>query len=635
MTKSKKTAFIAAALALFLLLAIFFITYLNWTNANKERLPKNTMIGGIDFGEQTKEEVNKTLEANEETVREQGINFQHGGKIVNLPLKLESSASADIPDVSTIYADAIVYNKEKTITTLFINKNNNFLKYLQELLPFFNSTTNYEAVASYSPTVIEQWLKENFDELNIPPEPAFFSLDNSQGNWELINNQEKIGKEINEDELFNDLINNLKVFNNNDISIKTRSKYPDIKREDLELVRSGVQMIIDGGDLNIFYNNAKRGKISWTVKIKEIITWISVKKGDNVAQIDFNQTKIREYLLNTIAKDVDEDAVLPRFEIKDGKVTSWQQGISGREVDLEASANLLTSILLGPEREAELIVKDINISELEAENNFKIKELLGTGHSNFIGSPANRRHNIAVGAAAIQGLLIKPGEEFSLVKTLGEIDASTGYLPELVIKDNKTIPEYGGGLCQVATTIFRSALASGLPITARRNHSYRVSYYEPAGTDAAVYDPWPDVKFVNDTGSYVLIQSRIAGNDIYFDFWGTSDGRIASTTAPTIYNITRPKPTKIVETDTLAPGEKKCTEHAHNGADAYFDYTVIYPEGATTTPEQVIRFSSHYVPWQEVCLVGKATSTPEISGNSELGATSSQPSTASSTSNIE
>ncbi len=303
------------------------------------------------------------------------------------------------------------------------------------------------------------------------------------------------------------------------------------------------------------------------------------------------------------------------MEIKDGKVASWQHGTNGREVDIEASADLLAKKLFGSEREAELIVKDINVDELVSENNFKIKEIIGTGHSNFAGSPANRRHNIKVGAEAVQGLLISPGEEFSLVKNLGEIDAAAGYLPELVIKDNKTIPEYGGGLCQVATTIFRSALASGLPISARRNHSYRVSYYEPAGTDAAVYDPWPDIKFINDTGNYVLIQTRIEGNDLYFDFWGTSDGRVASTTKPVIYNIVSPKPTKFVETDTLAPGEKKCTEKAHNGADAYFDYTVIYPAGATTTPEQTTRFNSHYVPWQEVCLIGKATSTPIANTN--------------------
>ncbi|QQG52357.1 MAG: VanW family protein [Candidatus Falkowbacteria bacterium] len=618
MVKPKKTVLIASALAIFLLLAIFFIAYLDWNSSNKDRLPKNTVIGTLNLSNQNKDEVSKTLELKEELIRSQGINFQHDNKIVNLPLKLDSEAvSADIPDVDTIYADAVIYNREETIKRLFDNKNNNFVKYLEDWLPFLRRKIKYEAVASYSPAIIDLWLKENFSELSIEPEPAFFSLNTASGKAKLINNQEKIGKEINKDELLNDLMSGLSVFNNSAIVIKTRSKYPEVKQADLELIRNQVQLIIDAGDLNVFYNDAKKGKSSWKIDTKEIVTWISIKKGGDIFQIDFNIDKIKDYLLKNIADKINEDAVLPRMEIKDGKVASWQQGSNGREVDIEASADLLAKKLFGSEREAELIVKDINVDELVSENNFKIKEIIGTGHSNFAGSPANRRHNIKVGAAAVQGLLISPGEEFSLVKNLGEIDAAAGYLPELVIKDNKTIPEYGGGLCQIATTIFRSALASGLPISARRNHSYRVSYYEPAGTDAAVYDPWPDIKFINDTGNYVLIQSRIEGNDIYFDFWGTSDGRLATTTKPVIYNITPPKPTKIIETDTLAPGEKKCTEKAHNGADAYFDYTVIYPAGATTTPEQTTRFNSHYVPWQEVCLVGKtagtSTTTPNIS----------------------
>jgi vancomycin resistance protein YoaR len=269
-------------------------------------------------------------------------------------------------------------------------------------------------------------------------------------------------------------------------------------------------------------------------------------------------------------------------------------------------------------------MEKISAESLAADNDFRIKEIIGTGHSRFAGSPVNRRHNIKVGAASLHGLLIKPGEDFSLLKALGTIDDTTGYRTELVIKGDKTVPEFGGGLCQIGTTVFRTALASGLPISERRNHSYRVAYYEPAGTDATIYDPAPDFRFVNDTGNYILIQARLAGDDLYFDFWGVRDGRVATATAPTIYNIVKPEPTKIIETTELAPGEKKCTESSHNGADAYFDYTVTYPEGATTTPVQTRRFNSHYIPWQAVCLVGvAATSTPAVAGGTPASDTAS------------
>ena len=126
--------------------------------------------------------------------------------------------------------------------------------------------------------------------------------------------------------------------------------------------------------------------------------------------------------------------------------------------------------------------------------------------------------------------------------------------------------------------MFRLVIESGLSITERRNHSYRVGYYEPAGTDATIYSPWPDFKFINDTDNYLLLQTRIEGNNLIFEFWGTSDGRQVETTQPVIYNIVKPGEPEYVETDELEPGEEKRVERAHNGADAYFKRTISWPE---------------------------------------------------------
>ncbi|MBU4512181.1 VanW family protein, partial [Patescibacteria group bacterium] len=218
------------------------------------------------------------------------------------------------------------------------------------------------------------------------------------------------------------------------------------------------------------------------------------------------------------------------------------------------------------------------------------------------GSPTNRRHNIGVGANKLNGLLIAPDEEFSLVQTLGEVNAATGYLPELVIKGNKTIPEYGGGLCQIGTTMFRVALYAGLPITERRPHSYRVSYYEPAGMDATIYIPRPDVKFINDTRNYLVLTTEIQDNILRFKLYGTNDNRKTEIeNPPRIWNITYPGPTKLIETLDLAPGEKKCTESSHRGADTEFTRVVTYADSREPIDE---KWFSRYSSWQAVCLIG-------------------------------
>jgi vancomycin resistance protein YoaR len=288
-------------------------------------------------------------------------------------------------------------------------------------------------------------------------------------------------------------------------------------------------------------------------------------------------------------------------------VAEFQTSRLGLTLNAEETINALNSILLDGYPAINAIVMTVPPEATTNEiNNFGITDLLGAGSSTFAGSPPNRLHNIKTGAEKINGILIKPKEEFSLLKALGEIDGEHGFKPELGIKENKTVPEFGGGLCQIGTTTFRAALASGLPITERRNHSYRVVYYEPAGTDATIYNPAPDFKFINDTPGYILIQTKMFGTTLVFEFWGKKDGRQINITKPAIYNIVAPPEPKYIPTAELPPGNKKKIETAHNGADAYFKYTVKYPDERGEVNKT---FSSHYRPWAEVWLVG-ATSTP-------------------------
>lgn len=163
-----------------------------------------------------------------------------------------------------------------------------------------------------------------------------------------------------------------------------------------------------------------------------------------------------------------------------------------------------------------------------------LKELIGQGTSNFAGSPKNRIFNIKRALQQYENVLIAPGEEFSFVDYLGDVDGEHGYLPELVIKYNKTEPEFGGGICQVSSTVFRAAIYSGLKITERRNHAYAVSYYKPIGMDATIYIPKPDLKFTNNTPGYILMQPNVDGYDLTFRFFGTKDGRTVTVAGPKV-----------------------------------------------------------------------------------------------------
>ena len=239
-----------------------------------------------------------------------------------------------------------------------------------------------------------------------------------------------------------------------------------------------------------------------------------------------------------LARKVNRDPADAKFMIEDGKVTTFSGAQNGIALDTQKSIGLISDAL----NKSPLVSETLNLPfeskspeiDYADVNNMGISSLIGEGTSNFKGSPKNRIHNIEVAIERFNGTLIKPGEEFSFVKTLGDVDANHGYLPELVIKNGATEPEFGGGICQVSTTTFRAAIYSGLKITARRNHAYPVSYYNPQGMDSTVYVPQPDLKFINNTPRYILIQTKIEGTILTFDFYGTDDGRKTTVDGPTI-----------------------------------------------------------------------------------------------------
>ncbi|MFH1047532.1 MAG: VanW family protein [Patescibacteria group bacterium] len=374
--------------------------------------------------------------------------------------------------------------------------------------------------------------------------------------------------------------------------------------------------------------------LSWTINRHDLANWIIPQADDNGAWTLTLDTEQLTQHLETQSSSISVEPRNAEFELNEEtkRVVRFVPAFNGEKLDVTASIDLLKQKFLTDDENSVSTAVNLPVAVAEPEitneiasQPYGIKKLIGVGATNFRGSPANRRHNIANGAKSLDGILVPPGEEFSLVGALGPIDGEHGYLEELVIKQNETKPEYGGGLCQIGTTAFRTVLNAGLPVTERRNHSYRVSYYERdgegnyigPGKDATIYDPWPDFKFKNDTTAHILIRTSIEGDRVTFNFWGIDDGRTATQSDVSIWNVNDPPPKKEVYTTNLAPGTWRCTETPHASASTVFTYTVTYPNGEAKEE----KFYSYYKPWQEVCLVGvTAEELAQKNAEAEAGA---------------
>jgi vancomycin resistance protein YoaR len=577
------------------------------------RIYPGISINNIDLGGQTMAEAKKNLESKANELLNNDLKFTYRDRTVNIAqesfmLNIDNARPVLTIDYNQALKEAYNYGRSGQIIPDIQNRVKAFFNKKTVALPIIldQEILKPELIAKFQDmetSVVESSLTIN------SPESDF--------TYEII--EGKAGENIDYDLALNELKNNLNKLKNVTITLTSKKTEPKIIKATAPDLKNEIAKYLEVAPFSLVYTDVKASTTDkYKITKASLAGWLDLKLNDNKIQVGLNNDKIKEYLTEKIAPQVNIELKEARFEIKNGRVAAFQTGDDGLEINVEETVKNLENYFTDPKNQevalAVTIIKNEGVKV--ADNTLLVKEIIGTGTSNFSGSPKNRLHNIRTGAAAVNGLLIKPGEEFSLVKAIGEVEASTGYLPELVIKENKTIPEYGGGLCQVGTTMFRAALQSGLPITSRRNHSYRVSYYEPAGMDAAIYIPQPDVRFINDTGNYILIQVRFSGSNIYFDFWGVKDDRQIKITKPVVYNIVKPAPAKIIESTDIPVGTKKCTEKAHNGADAWFNYTVTYNPGKENQEVKEKKFSSHYVPWQEVCLIGvkslSSTSTPAV-----------------------
>ncbi|MBI3343245.1 VanW family protein [Candidatus Gottesmanbacteria bacterium] len=329
--------------------------------------------------------------------------------------------------------------------------------------------------------------------------------------------------------------------------------------------------------------------------------------------------RFQEEILNDTLDSLKERINIPvqdaLFEFRGGRVSAFRPSKDGREVNVEETKKRFSDAVANlPMSMTSSVVIHLPVNPVKPSlttdrvNAFGIKELIGRGYSEFAHSIPGRIHNVALAAAKIHGLLIKPGDTFSFNDALGDVSAATGFQPAYVIKEGRTVLGDGGGVCQVSTTLFRAALAAGLPIVDRRAHAYRVAYYEQAGykagLDATVFAPSVDLKIKNDTPGYILIQAKTDTTNmtLAFELYGTSDGRKAEIYNHIVGGITPPPPDLYQDDPTLPVGTVKQVDFAAWGAKASFQYKVT--RGGEVLQDTT--FVSNFRPWQAVYLRGAA-----------------------------
>jgi vancomycin resistance protein YoaR len=330
-------------------------------------------------------------------------------------------------------------------------------------------------------------------------------------------------------------------------------------------------------------------------------------------------TEVLRVFLENLAPELEQTEQNPRVIFNDdtSELEVIQPAVTGRALNVDATLDSINQKLPSGEHNfpLEFTITPPEISNQTTGAQLGITELVSAHTSYFYGSSAARIQNIQTAAAQFHGVLIPPGATFSMGETLGDVSLDNGYAEALIIYGDRTIEGVGGGVCQVSTTLFRTAFFGGYAINERHSHAYRVYYYELradggvntdlAGLDATVYFPLVDFKFGNDTPYWLLMETYVnpAARTLTWKFYSTSDGRTVDWQTTSLQNVVEPPEPTYEENPELAKGEVNQVDWAVEGADVSVSRTV-------TRGGEVLyadTFHTHYMPWRAVYEYGPGT----------------------------
>jgi vancomycin resistance protein YoaR len=363
----------------------------------------------------------------------------------------------------------------------------------------------------------------------------------------------------------------------------------------------------------------------WTYDIPVIANMLTVNvvenNGNAEMQVGLDLSALR-LSLTELKTYVDRQPLNARFIFNDetGQIEPISASSIGRVMDVEASITAINDALLRGEHTVALVVGEQQpaVADTATGADLGIAQQIISYTTYFYGSSSERIQNIVAASGPFHGVLVAPGETFSMGNTLGDVSLENGFAEALIIYGGRTIKGVGGGVCQVSTTLFRTVFFAGFPVMERYSHAYRVSYYEKtisgdvdpnlAGLDATVYFPLVDFKFVNDTPYWMLMETYVdvSAHTLTWKIYSTSDGRSVTweTTGPT--NVVPPPKPIFEESPELKAEQVRQIDYPAQGADVNVTRTV-WREGQIYFSDNV---QTHYQPWAAVCEYGPGTEDP-------------------------
>nr|WP_314465614.1 VanW family protein [uncultured Clostridium sp.] len=280
--------------------------------------------------------------------------------------------------------------------------------------------------------------------------------------------------------------------------------------------------------------------------------------------------------------------------------------VIGKTVDVEATKQALNAALANGLKDpvtVNAVVAEVKPA-ITTEDLSTIQDVLGTFSTNFSSSGASRSKNLQVGSGKINGHVLMPGETLSGYDCMHPFTVDNGYATAAAYENGQVVDSVGGGVCQIATTIYNAALRAELEISQRQNHSMVVSYVRPS-EDAAIAGTYKDIKLTNNYSTPIYVEGYTSGRTLTFTIYG-KETRPANRTFEFVsetLSVTDPGEPKEMVDPAMPPGTRKQVQSAHKGIKSRL-WKIVYVDGAEQSRE--ILHTDTYNPSKAIIKIGPA-----------------------------
>ena len=256
----------------------------------------------------------------------------------------------------------------------------------------------------------------------------------------------------------------------------------------------------------------KLERLGWNIE-KKMVPWI-------------NRHYLREHVVKNLVAKINVDWTWTELMWSwEWRVKFTKEAMIDKKLDVDLTVYLIEKAIKENITDVELPVtrKDIDVNIDKNLLNKWINWIVSFVSSDFSWSTRSRIVNIKNAVKKYNWVIIQPWETFSFNRNLWSVNAANWFVKWKVIRGTKLVSDFGWGVCQVSTTMYRLAMNNWMSIDTRRNHSFSVHYYNPQGSDATIYLWAQDFRYTNPYTFPVVIQWMVRWNKVHFLFYWNKD----------------------------------------------------------------------------------------------------------------